>query len=221
MGTVTDEPAPGDATGPAADDQWPGEGSPRTRRRQILIQAAGELFDERPFDAVTVEMICARAGVSGPALYRHFGSKQALLVAVLEDPLNDLLRFAREAASTHADPRDALIAMIDFHTERVLSGSSATWIFAKNEHSAPDEDRRRLRRMMRMYVEEWVNVISTLRPELSDAQARVAAHAVFGLLNSLTTFNSGLDKESIAATVRPMVLNALLTRDAPGQDGPH
>jgi AcrR family transcriptional regulator len=217
MGTVTDAPTPGNDSGAGAADRWPGEGSPRTRRRQILIQAAGELFDERPFDAVTVEMICARAGVSGPALYRHFESKQALLVAVLEDPLSELLRFAREAASTHVEPRDALIAMIDFHTERVLAGSSATWIFAKNEHMAPAEDRRRLRRMMRMYVEEWVNVISTLRPELSDAQARVAAHAAFGLLNSLTTFNSGLDKESIAATVRPMVLNALLIPTTPGE----
>jgi AcrR family transcriptional regulator len=186
------------------------QGSARSQRRQTLIRVAGELFDERPFDAVTVEMICAQAGVSGPALYRHFPSKQALLIAVLEDPLSELLAHARDAASSNSDPRLALEAMIDFHIARVLEGASATLVFAKNEHSVPEDDRRRLRRMMRLYVEEWVNVIATLRPDLSDAQARVIAHAVFGLLNSLTSFNSGLDDQVLTETVRPLAVNAIM-----------
>src|ERR1700742_4912792 len=94
--------------------------SPRATRRQVLIKVAGELFNERAFDAVTTEMIGAHAGVTGPALYRHFPSKQALLIAVLEDPLNELLANARKTAAEVRDPREALEAMIDFHVARTL-----------------------------------------------------------------------------------------------------
>jgi AcrR family transcriptional regulator len=189
----------------------------RSSRRQALIKAAGRLFNDRPFEAVTVEEICALAGVTGPALYRHFASKQALLIAVLEDPLEQLLEFARRSAARERDPRRLLEQIIGFHTALVLEGAPATLVFAKHEYSVPEHERRRLRRMMRLYVEEWVEVISTLRPDLSDGQARVVAHGLFGLLNSVNSFNSGLDAGTLAATIRPMALNAVLaTGPAPG-----
>lgn len=54
----------------------------------------------------------------------------------------------------------------------------------------PDEPRRRIRRLQRMYVEEWVTVLTALHPGLPDGAARVLAHAAFGLMNS-TPFLGG------------------------------
>lgn len=184
--------------------------SPRGNRRQTLIQVAGQLFHERAFDAVTVEMIGAEAGISGPAVYRHFPSKQALLIAVLEDPLQELLTNARKVAAEVTDPREALEAMVDFHIARVLENAASTLVFFKNEHNVPDEERHRMRRLMRLYAEEWIGLVARLRPELSDAQTRVLTHAVFSMINSVPTFNSGLDPDTLAATVRTAALNALL-----------
>ncbi|MBB1156209.1 MULTISPECIES: TetR/AcrR family transcriptional regulator [Amycolatopsis] len=184
--------------------------SPRSSRRQTLIKVAGELFHERAFDAVTTEMIGARAGVTGPALYRHFPSKQALLIAVLEDPLKDLLANARETAAEVTDPRKALEAMIDYHVTRSLQNVPSTLVFLKNEHNVPEEERHRMRRMMRLYAEEWSALVERLRPDLSDAQNRVLTHAVFSMINSVPQFNSGLDVESVASTIRTAAVNALL-----------
>ncbi|MYW93899.1 helix-turn-helix transcriptional regulator [Amycolatopsis rubida] len=184
--------------------------SPRSSRRQTLIKVAGELFHERAFDAVTTEMIGARAGVTGPALYRHFPSKQALLIAVLEDPLKDLLAHARETAAEVTDPRKALAAMIDYHVTRSLQNVPSTLVFLKNEHNVPEEERHRMRRMMRLYAEEWSALVERLRPDLSDAQNRVLTHAVFSMINSVPQFNSGLDVESVASTIRTAAVNALL-----------
>ncbi|MDW6064068.1 helix-turn-helix domain-containing protein [Streptomyces sp. FXJ1.4098] len=103
----------------------------------MLIKVAGELFNERAFDAVTTEMIGARAGVTGPALYRHFPSKRALLIAVLEDPLNELLAHARKTAAEVTDPRKALEEMIDYHVKRSLQNVPSTLVFLKNEHNVP------------------------------------------------------------------------------------
>ena len=155
-------------------------------------------------------MIGAHAGVTGPALYRHFPSKQALLIAVLEDPLNELLANARNTAAEVRDPREALEAMIDFHIARTLENVPSTLVFLKNEHNVPEDERHRMRRMMRLYAEEWSGLVSRLRPDLSDAQTRVLTHAVFSMINAVPQFNSGLDPETVGATIRAAALNALL-----------
>ncbi|MEV6980315.1 TetR/AcrR family transcriptional regulator [Sphaerisporangium sp. NPDC051017] len=188
----------------------PRTASPRTSRRQVLIKVAGELFHERAFDAVTNEMIGARAGVTGPALYRHFPSKQALLIAVLEDPLNELLAHARKTAAEVTDPRKALEAMIDHHVTRSLQNVPSTLVYLKNEHNIPEDERHRMRRMMRLYAEEWSVLVTRLRPDLSDAQTRILTHAVFSMINSIPQFNSGLDPESVGMTIRTAAINALL-----------
>jgi AcrR family transcriptional regulator len=66
---------------------------PPAERRQLVLEAAGELFGERGYDAVTLDEIAARAQVTKPVLYRHFASKQALYLALLERHRADLPRF--------------------------------------------------------------------------------------------------------------------------------
>ncbi|MFD8518348.1 TetR/AcrR family transcriptional regulator [Streptomyces antimycoticus] len=176
----------------------------------MLIKVAGELFNERAFDAVTTEMIGARAGVTGPALYRHFPSKQALLIAVLEDPLDELLTNARKTAAEVTDPREALEAMIDYHVARTLENVPSTLVFLKNEHNVPEDERHRMRRMMRLYTEEWTGLVTRLRPDLSDAQTCVLTHAVFSMINAVAQFNSGLDPDIVARAIRTAAINALL-----------
>ena len=51
----------------------------KAERRQQLVRAASRLFAERGFRSVSMEDLAAEAGVSGPAIYRHFASKEALL----------------------------------------------------------------------------------------------------------------------------------------------
>ena len=58
-------------------------GQAKARRRQDLLAASATLFAERGFAGVSIDDIGAAAGVSGPAVYRHFPSKQAVLGAIL------------------------------------------------------------------------------------------------------------------------------------------
>ena len=52
-------------------------------RRAALLEAAAALFAERGFNGVSIEDLGSAAGVSGPAVYRHFSTKQAVLGALL------------------------------------------------------------------------------------------------------------------------------------------
>ena len=66
---------------------------PAAERRELILKSAGELFGERGYTHVNLDGIAAAAGVTKPILYRHFDSKKALYLALLERHRDDLPRF--------------------------------------------------------------------------------------------------------------------------------
>jgi len=79
--------------------------------RECLLDTASELFYERGFQAVGVDEIVARSGVAKMTLYRHFPSKDDLIVAYLERS-DAAFRAWFEGALASADgPRDKLLAV--------------------------------------------------------------------------------------------------------------
>ena len=58
---------------------------PRRSRRADFVQAAAELFADRGYAGTSVDDVGNRLGVSGPAVYWHFESKEALLTTMLAD----------------------------------------------------------------------------------------------------------------------------------------
>ncbi|HEX7716373.1 MAG TPA: helix-turn-helix domain-containing protein, partial [Marmoricola sp.] len=85
-----------------------------SRRAQIL-EVAAELFAERGFHGVSIADLGAACGFSGPALYKHFRSKQAILSEMLVSISEELLREGRRRVKESADDRAALEALIDWH----------------------------------------------------------------------------------------------------------
>jgi AcrR family transcriptional regulator len=154
----------------------------KSDRRLQLLSAAERLFAERGFLAVRLEDIGAAAGVSGPAIYRHFPNKESLLVELLVGISTRLLAGARDVRSRDADA--ALNGLIDFHLDFVLSEPDLIRIQDRDLAHLPTAAERQVRRAQRQYVEVWVGVLRELDPALAEADARLMAHAVFGLLNS-------------------------------------
>jgi AcrR family transcriptional regulator len=66
---------------------------PAAARRELILEAAGDLFGERGYAHTTLDQIAAAANVTKPILYRHFDSKKALYLALLERHRADLPRF--------------------------------------------------------------------------------------------------------------------------------
>ena len=63
------------------------------RRRAEIARAAASLFGERGYGRTRLDDIAAAAGVTKPIIYRHFGSKKVLYMALLEQHEADLPRF--------------------------------------------------------------------------------------------------------------------------------
>jgi AcrR family transcriptional regulator len=66
---------------------------PGAERREVILESAARLFGERGYSGTTLNDVAAESKVTKPVLYRHFDSKKALYLALLERHRDDLPRF--------------------------------------------------------------------------------------------------------------------------------
>lgn len=180
-------------------------------RRATLLAAAARLFADRGFDGVSMEELGAAAGVSGPAVYRHFDGKHAVLGAVLLDVSAALHAGGQAAVREHPDAAEALRALIAAHTRFALENADTIRVQDRDLDSLTEEDRHTVRQLQREYVELWVGVLQRIHPELDAGALRVRAHATFGLLNSTPHAGRGAAAGRI---LERMAWAALITADA-------
>ncbi|MEU6393092.1 TetR/AcrR family transcriptional regulator [Streptomyces sp. NPDC046939] len=155
-----------------------------TRREQILKEAA-RLFAERGFHGVGVDEIGAAVGISGPGLYRHFAGKDAMLAELLVGISGQLLTGGkRRVAEAHSGPGALLDSLIEGHIDFALDDRDLITLHDRELDRLRDSDRKLVRQLQRQYVELWVDAVRKVYPDLLEPHARVAVHAVFGLLNS-------------------------------------
>jgi AcrR family transcriptional regulator len=179
-----------------------------TRRDQILATAAG-LFAARGFHGVSVADLGAACGISGPALYKHFASKDAMLAEMLVSISERLLSVGRErVASAGDDAATALRALVDWHVDFALQHRPLIVVQDRDWESLPAEAREQVRTLQRAYVDLWAAELRELDPGLSLAAARARAHATFGLLNS-TPHSGRLPDEEMRRMLTDMALRAL------------
>src|SRR6187551_3672736 len=123
-----------------------------SRREQILAVAA-QLFAKHGFHGVSIADLGAAVGVSGPALYRHFPSKEGLLAEMLVGISEHLLAGGQERAAETTDPVELLEALIAFHTDFALHQPELITVQDRDLANLPDAARRRVRGLQRAYVE--------------------------------------------------------------------
>jgi len=178
-------------------------------RRDHLLRVAAELFAERGFHAVSLAEIGAAAGITGPAVYRHFDGKQDVLANLLVGVSTWLLDEGRRVVATAGSGRDALHRLVAFHTDFALTKPDLIRVQERDLANLTPTARALVRRLQRGYVEIWVSVLTGLDPELSLPEARIRAHATFGLLNS-TPHSAKTDLEQTRRVLEDMAMAGLL-----------
>lgn len=178
------------------------EATERTRtrdpaRKERILAAAADLVAHNGYHAVAMADIGAAAGVTGSAVYRHFDSKSAVLVALFDRVIDGLLRDARSVVQEVTDPRRALDRLIAGQVDFVVDDRELAQVYYNEIANLPEDDRRRLRRKQRLYLEEWVHLLAELRTDLVDAEVRAIAHAAIGAVQSTLFHNAGLPEERL------------------------
>lgn len=190
--------------------------TPRSRakadRRRALLAAAASLFARSGFNGVSIDDLGAAVGVSGPAVYRHFSGKQAVLAALLVGASEDLVAGGRAVVDEHPDAAAALGALVRFHVDFALSNPEVIRVQDRDLDSLAEADRHQMRALQREYVELWVQVLSRVHPDVDTALLRIRAHATFGLINSTPHSVAVSPQSDVRALLEEMALAALTPR---------
>jgi AcrR family transcriptional regulator len=127
-----------------SDESGEIEGRARVRmtgreRREQLVQVGRALFAEKGYDGTSIEEIAARAKVSKPVVYEHFGGKEGLYAVVVDREMSDLLNRLTRVVSAGQHPRElveqaALVLLTYIEEEadgfRILSRDSTSGAFS-------------------------------------------------------------------------------------------
>jgi AcrR family transcriptional regulator len=209
----TDAAAAGSTTQAGSAPQ-PGSPTQRSRakenRRQALLSAAASLFALHGFSRVSLEDLGAAAGVSGPAVYRHFPGKQAVLADLLVTVSQELLDGGRRVAACSADPLAALRGLVEFQVDFALGKPDVIRVQDRDFGCLSDEDQAAVRTLQRSYVEVWVEVLARLHPDTDASELRMRAHATFGLINSTPHSVRSHGRKMASGTARPLLENMAL-----------
>jgi AcrR family transcriptional regulator len=183
-----------------------------------ILKAAYELFSRQGVQATGIDAIISRAGVARQTLYRHFDSKEALVVAFLErrEELWTRRWLQREVQRRASDPAAGLLTVFDvfdqwFH-RRDFEGCS--FINVLLEHPDPKDVAHRA---SAAHLAEIRDFVGDLAREAGIAHAEEFARQWHILMKGSIVAAAEGDQE--AARRAKAVGTALLARALPGWQG--
>ncbi|MGK2877453.1 MAG: TetR/AcrR family transcriptional regulator [Solirubrobacterales bacterium] len=176
-------------------------------RDRAILDAASRLFVERGFDAVSVDEIGAAAGVTGPAIYRHFRGKDEILTTLFDEAMDRLLQLA---GPPDDDPWVELKHLIRAQVRFVANHRELVAVYAREDRSLDGDTRKRLHRRQRSHVERWVEVLHRCFPDRSEPELAISAHAAIGLLLSVAHWPRDVSSaENLPELLEQLVLHGL------------
>ncbi|MCM6775984.1 TetR/AcrR family transcriptional regulator [Nocardia sp. CDC159] len=177
--------------GLASARRQPTQRRPKDRKAQI-VRVAARAFSERGYHPVGVDEIAAEVGISGPALYRHFTNKYALLVAAAESGAQQLLEVARAADDPALDPESRLTALIRALAEHTIEVRREGGLYRWERRYLEPEDRARIRLVYEGLHQTVERAIAGLRPELPGDDVELLATGMLGAIGSITAHRTAL-----------------------------
>ncbi|MFJ6169177.1 TetR/AcrR family transcriptional regulator [Micromonospora orduensis] len=186
-------------TGPTAATR------PRNRR-QVIVEAAGQVFSERGYHAASMEEIAAVVGISGPGLYRHFPNKYALFAECATVIVNKLVEVIDECPP-EAALKDVLVAVTRVTVSHRTSGGLYRWEARYLERA----DRRLLRTKFAHVVGRVVELVRREYPLPSEHLRAVAA---LGVIGSVTMHHTSIAQRRIEDLLLASALGVVATDPA-------
>lgn len=172
-------------------------------RRELLLEAAADLFAARGFHEVGIDDIGEAAGITGPGVYRHFSSKQALLESLCDRTMDQMLALAQGT--------DEVATLVDVHVDLVVEARNYISVWVREQRALDEDVRRSLRTRMRSYELIWRDALAPSRPDLDAAQLALTVGAALGMLNTTSLIESPLPAADRKQVLRRLALAALLS----------
>jgi TetR/AcrR family transcriptional regulator, cholesterol catabolism regulator len=155
--------------------------------RQEILRTAARLFQQRGYDATSMNDVASALKLSKGGLYHHFQSKDEILFEIMNHAMDITEERVLAPARKILDPEERLRTLIRLHIEVVLSPRDREiTVMLHENHPLPPALRKRINTRKKDYVHFVENLIADVqrsRPAKSNVSARAAAFALLGMIN--------------------------------------
>lgn len=174
------------------------EAHPVTRRRrdrkEQLAGVAADLFRQRGYHAVGIGDIASAAGITGPAVYRHFTNKQDILAHVLLSGVDTLAETVARILATPAEPPARMAALTDALARLAVERRDAVALWRWLGRHLDQERQAEVRRRGEAPMALWIAELRRRRPELPAADSELLCTAAMGVFASVADHSTTLAK---------------------------
>jgi AcrR family transcriptional regulator len=163
--------------------------------RQEILRTAARLFQQRGYDATSMNDVAAALKLSKGGLYHHFQSKDEILFEIMNHAMELTQERVIAPVRGIANPEERLRTLIRLHIEVVLSPRDREiTVMLHENHPLPPALRKRINTRKKEYVHFVENLIAEVqkeaqrdtqraRPGKGSVSARAAAFALLGMIN--------------------------------------
>ncbi|MFI6868173.1 TetR/AcrR family transcriptional regulator [Nocardia sp. NPDC050406] len=164
----------------------PAPAVPPTFTHELVLKHAVALFHEYGYPHVSVEDIAVAAGLPTPsAIYRFYHSKGDLLAAAFRRAADQVSAAIGPAVAAAPSPAAALTTLVDLFVAGSFAERELTFVYYAEISNVPSDQRKRLRAIQRLNVEEWAKLLAATRSDLTPAEARLLVHTAQALVIDL------------------------------------
>jgi AcrR family transcriptional regulator len=195
--------------------------TPRTsaRREQLTAIAAG-LFARDGYHNVTVGDIAAAAGLSGPAIYRHFPGKQAILAEVVRSGFDEMARVVASDLAGTSDPAERLRRTYRDMAAFVIRRPEFGVMWRREYRHLAPEDAAKLAKRMGEASDAAVVELRELRPELAAPDAELVSWAALSVMGSVSDHRVRLPRTALEPLLAGIAMDVVSTEfEAAGPGG--
>ena len=171
---------------------------PRNRKAQ-LADSAAELFRKHGYHQVSVNDIAAAAGVTGPAVYRHFRGKQDILAHVLLAGMDTFGLVTEQALAEPGTPAEQLDALLRAVAALAVDRREVTALWRWEGRHLDPADQTKIRHRGGELMAQWGIALRDARPELSRADASLLCWAALSVFGSVSVHHVSLPRRRFEA----------------------
>ncbi|MEM8988119.1 MAG: TetR/AcrR family transcriptional regulator [Pseudomonadota bacterium] len=181
------------------------------KKRQALTDHAAKLFARHGFAGASISDLAAVCGVSKSLIYHYYSSKEAILFAVMEEHIDELLKISVPSSSVEQSATDELIDLTKRLLRCYVGAADRQKILLYDIPSLPKAQQTEIKLKQRELIKRVESIVLRVEPGLlkKRAQLRVQIMLYFGMINWTHTWYkpSGAVKRD---TLAEMAANTLL-----------
>lgn len=183
----------------------------RSSPRERVLSSAVPLFRRHGFSGVGIDTIGVAAGMTGPAVYRHFKNKEEILFEAMSRVVDQFASIISRALAHARSAEHALELVVRGYVELTAQDTDLMSVYWSQKFALAADQAAIVARGERSFTDDFAALLRCVRPDVSDGEARVLAYSAIGLMNGYWQAHLRISTARASDILFTMARNALLT----------